>query len=324
MAQQAPSGILLYAKPPDITSFTSLSVIKKALGTKKVGHTGTLDSFADGLLVVLVGSLTRLVPHITALDKTYRALIRFGTETDTLDPTGRVVTCAPLPAEAAFLGVLPGFLGTITQVPPVYSAIHIGGKRASDIARKNARTPKDSADCGGHTPVPVIPPRQVTIRELTVLDFTGGTALIQVRCSKGTYIRSLARDLAHACGSAAHLTTLTRSAVGDFRLDEAVSEGAAAGDTEAARIRSALLPLTPALAARCGLDAVTVREQALGDFRHGKAIRPDWFQDAGGGGHRVDAAPGGRDMAVFTAAGDFTGVLRQNGDGWTYGFVVPC
>ena len=130
------SGVMLFAKAPGRTSFSSLSTIKKALGTSKVGHTGTLDSFADGLLVVLVGSLTRLVPHITGFDKDYLALVEFGSETDTLDPTGSVIKTAPLPTEEAVRAVLPRFLGDIMQVPPVYSALHVEGKRASDAVRR--------------------------------------------------------------------------------------------------------------------------------------------------------------------------------------------
>ena len=128
------SGIILYAKKPGITSFSSLWDIKHALHTKKVGHTGTLDSFADGLLVVLSGSMTRLVSHITNFDKTYEAIIRFGIETDTLDPTGQEIKTASLPSKQDLQKALTQFSGGQLQVPPSYSAVH-ERQRASDLTR---------------------------------------------------------------------------------------------------------------------------------------------------------------------------------------------
>ena len=126
------SGIVLLEKKAGKTSFSSLSVVKRALSTSKVGHTGTLDSFASGLLVVLVGKLTHLVPHITNFSKRYSALIEFGTETDTLDPTGTVVKTGGFPAEAQVREELASFVGEQGQIPPAYSALHVDGKRASD------------------------------------------------------------------------------------------------------------------------------------------------------------------------------------------------
>jgi tRNA pseudouridine55 synthase len=228
------SGILLYAKPPGITSFASLYRVKKALGTKKVGHTGTLDSFAQGLLVLLAGRYTKLAPHITGCDKTYRAVIRFGAETDTLDPTGTPVERALPPTEAAFRGVVPQFTGRIRQRPPAYSALHIGGKRSSDLARAGKAVEPE--------------PREVTVHSLEILEFTGQTATVNVRCSKGTYIRSLARDMALACGSRAHLEVLVRTAVGPFTLEEALPP-----EAEDAEFPQALRLLTPELSERLGI-----------------------------------------------------------------------
>ena len=119
---QSSCGILLLAKQSGKTSFASLSKVKRSLGTSRVGHTGTLDSFADGLLVVLTGPLTRLVPHITNFDKSYTALIEFGKETDTLDPTGTVIRESGLPTKEQLLKALTKFTGTIEQVPPAFSA----------------------------------------------------------------------------------------------------------------------------------------------------------------------------------------------------------
>jgi tRNA pseudouridine55 synthase len=234
------AGILLYAKPAGLTSFASLYRVKKALGTRKIGHTGTLDSFAEGLLVLLVGRYTKLVQHITGMDKQYRAVIRFGSETDTLDPTGTVTAQADMPAEAAFRAALPQFTGTIPQTPPAYSAIHINGKRASDLARSGKEVEMEA--------------REVTIHSIDVLDFSGDTATIDVHCSKGTYIRSLARDIARACGSRAHLAALTRTAVGPFTLAEALSPA----DSDES-LRAAVAGRTSALEQRLGLGTALIR-----------------------------------------------------------------
>ena len=202
------SGVMLFAKESGPTSFSSLGVIKKALGTGKVGHTGTLDSFAEGLLVVLVGKMTRLVPYITATEKRYQAVVAFGSETDTLEPSGQVVAAAPLPSRQQVESVLDRFRGTISQVPPLYSAIHVDGQRASDLARSGQQAQ--------------LPSREITVHSLALTDFDGQYGLLEVTCSKGTYIRSLARDIALAAGSRGHLVALRRTGVGPFRLEDAV------------------------------------------------------------------------------------------------------
>ena len=207
------SGILPYAKKSGLTSFSSLGCIKKALHTKKVGHTGTLDSFAEGLLVVLTGSLTRLVPFFTLFDKTYEAVISFGEETDTLDPSGSVIRSAPLPDSADLEKSLSVFCGNIMQSPPAYSAIHVNGKRASELAREGR--------------LESLPERPVTVFKNEILEMRLTTenkvryARVLFHVSKGTYIRSLARDIALNCNSAAHLIGLKRTKVGCFSLKDA-------------------------------------------------------------------------------------------------------
>lgn len=210
------SGAVLYAKTPGITSFSSLWNIKHALATEKVGHTGTLDSFADGLLVVLCGSLTHLVPHITAFTKTYRAVVCFGKETDTLDPSGKITKKMTAPSRTDVEKILPKFTGTLLQIPPVYSALHVNGKRASDIARSGKSVELE--------------PRQVFIYENKLLDFKEASeesecsyALLEIKCSKGTYIRALARDMAVALDSCAFLSALRRTEVGPFKLEDAAN-----------------------------------------------------------------------------------------------------
>ena len=231
MPKPDPQFIIPFAKPPGITSFTSLWQVKHALGTKKVGHTGTLDSFADGLLVLLSGKLTKLVPYITDFDKTYRVLFYFGKETDTLDPEGTVIDEKPLPVYADFVVAIRELTGIIEQVPPVYSAVKQAGERLSDRIRRGEAI--------------TVSPRTVTVYSIDIEEIfyekaiaapesdmdnenpeadtsqRVSGAVLCVRCSKGTYIRSLVRDIAHRCSSAAYVYALRRTAVGPFTLEQA-------------------------------------------------------------------------------------------------------
>jgi tRNA pseudouridine55 synthase len=277
------SGILLIDKKSGETSFDFLQKIKRDLGAKKAGHTGTLDSFASGLLVALFGNLTRLAPHITALKKTYAARIQFGAETDTLDPLGTIIRTAPHPNQKDFFSILPSFEGAISQTPPQYSAIKIAGKRASDLAREGKKVSMAA--------------RNITVYSLRVEsavpreDGTLESADVRVCCSAGTYIRALARDIALACGSAAHLTSLRRLAVGDFSVEDA---------------GSGLLPMTPELALRCGLCPVELSPAAAKSFFNGKALQETWFNGDGG---EDTAVP----RAVFLE-GNFVGMIRRAAD----------
>lgn len=315
------SGIVLLAKQSGKTSFQSLSTIKRALGTTKVGHTGTLDSFADGLLVVLTGRLTRLVPHITNFDKDYLALIEFGKETDTLELTGQVIKEGPLPTEEQVRGVLPSFIGQIDQVPPAFSAIHIDGKRASDLARAGKASE--------------IPARKITIYSLTLLDFYDKYALVEVRCSKGTYIRSLARDIAAACGSCAHLKALRRVSVGPFSLKDAAGSSclkdftisSLCAEEEKAplsrdeedelgnQIVSKIQPMTKAVAEFCGFIPVDLKSSSADSYFNG---RPLQFSDF----IWKTELPESIDLAVFSD-GNFAGITEKRGRRLSYGFVVP-
>lgn len=201
-------GLILLAKPAGITSFQALTPIKRLLPGTKVGHSGTLDRFAEGLLLVVCGRMTRLVPLLTGLDKEYIAEVQFGSETTTLDPEGEVVAEADPPRLGALEKTLPAFRGEIEQIPPQYSAVHVGGERAHRAAR------------AGRTLA--IAPRRVTIHALELLDFRETTARLRVACSSGTYVRALARDIARACGSRAHLRALERTRIGSFELRDAV------------------------------------------------------------------------------------------------------
>lgn len=327
-----PSGIILYDKKIGVTSFQSLGAIKRALGTKKIGHTGTLDSFASGLLVVCVGSLTRLASHITAFDKEYDAEITFGSETDTLELTGNVVRNAPLPTEDNLRKAVAQFTGEIDQVPPQFSAIHINGKRASEMMRSgqsveiparrvtvysaricaieysdatsskrvsaNVNVPvAESAVCAeiAATPIESVSPSVRLVQ----------SARIHFSVSKGTYIRSLARDIANACGSAAHLTALRRTRVGSFDIKDAVGEGD--------DISAALYQMTETLAKECGFGTAHLRSEYIADFQNGRQLRKVSF---------FDAVPFGK-LAVFSE-NDFLGIVEKDAHGKiSYVFVVP-
>ncbi len=206
-------GIILIAKQPGPTSFTSLNSIKKAIDSKKVGHTGTLDSFAQGLLVVCTGRLTRLAGNIIDFNKTYRAVIKFGQETDTLEYTGNIIRTTPLPTKEKLEEAVSKFTGKLMQKPPVFSAIHINGKRASDLMRSGINSE--------------IPEREITVFNSKILEIKTDDnnlveyAQIEFNVSKGTYIRSLARDIGNYCNSSAHLIGLFRTTIGHFNIEQA-------------------------------------------------------------------------------------------------------
>jgi len=208
-SKTAPAGLILLSKQPGLTSFDSLKAVKRALGTGKAGHTGTLDKFAQGLLLVLTGKALKLSQWFTHCDKQYQGTIRFGIETDTLDPEGVEIAQAPLPSREAVEEALALFRGKIEQAPPAYSAIHVGGERASVLARRGE--------------APDMKKRPVEIYRLELSSWDPPFAGVFVHCSSGTYIRSLARDIALAAESRAHLTALLRTRVAGFSLEDAVS-----------------------------------------------------------------------------------------------------
>jgi len=201
------SSILLVNKPSGVTSFASLGLIKRTVDPK-VGHAGTLDKFAEGLMIVLTGSMTKLNQVFSTMDKRYRATISFGKETDTLDPEGEVIATSDIPTLEQIKEAIPQFLGEIQQSPPQYSALHIGGKRASKLAREGK--------------VVVMEKRPVHVYSFELVSFEDNLLVADIHVSKGTYIRSLARDLALACNSRGYLVNLVRTQIGPFLLQDAV------------------------------------------------------------------------------------------------------
>jgi len=210
---QALDGILLLDKPAGLSSNHALQHAKRALNAQKAGHTGTLDPFATGLLVCCLGRATKLSKLLLGADKTYQATLAFGTETDTGDLTGQVVSQAPADfagvSQAELQAVLRTFVGEIEQIPPMYSALKRDGKPLYEYARAGIEVAREA--------------RRVTIHTLELTRASSTEAEISVACSKGTYIRTLAQDIGRALGCGAHLAALRRSQVGPFALADAVT-----------------------------------------------------------------------------------------------------
>lgn len=204
-------GFLCIDKPQDVTSFQVVRRVKRSLGVQRAGHAGTLDPAATGLLLVAVGYATRLLPYLQTEPKVYEFGLRFGTETNTLDATGQVVRRVDaIPEADAVTTALSRFTGSIRQSPPRFSAVKIDGVRAYKRARKNEQfTTRE---------------RSVVIEELELREFDpdAGIAHLRVRCSGGTYVRSLARDIARHLEAAGHASYIRRTAAGEFTLAGAV------------------------------------------------------------------------------------------------------
>jgi tRNA pseudouridine55 synthase len=205
------SGILNVDKPPDMTSHDVVDAVRRLAGQRKVGHAGTLDPMATGVLLVCLGSATRVSEYLMAGRKRYRATVVLGVETDTYDADGEVVSTGGQTefSRRDIESALAGFVGQISQVPPMYSALKRGGQPLYKLARQGVVVERK--------------PRPVHIDELTLLDWTPPSLILEVACSPGTYIRSLAHDLGQQLSTGAHLASLVRLKSGRFSLEEAVS-----------------------------------------------------------------------------------------------------
>ncbi len=206
-------GLLYVDKPAGITSHDVVGVVRRAARSRRVGHAGTLDPFATGLLVLGIGNCTRLLPYIVGEPKVYDTVIRFGAETDTDDATGRVTIERAVPALADELGralldaAIASLTGRIAQIPPAYSAKHVGGERAYALARRGESVS--------------LPPVDIHVHGWEILDCQGDQLHVRVTCGGGTYVRALARDLGRALGTAAHCEALRRISSGPAHVDVA-------------------------------------------------------------------------------------------------------
>jgi tRNA pseudouridine55 synthase len=232
-------GVLVCDKPAGVTSHDVVARVRRLAGQRRVGHGGTLDPPATGVLVVALGRATRLLPYLPLEPKRYLAVIAFGTETDTLDATGTVVATAGTAAvdRPSLERALAGFLGPQQQVPPMVSAVKVGGERLYAKARRGETVARE--------------PRPVTIHALELRGLAGGEqplATVAVTCSGGTYVRSLAADLGRALGTVAHLAWLRRTAVGSFAEADARSLDELGTMAEAGRLAEAVIDPATAVA----------------------------------------------------------------------------
>ena len=203
------NGIVIVDKPQGWTSQDVTARLRRVFNTRRIGHGGTLDPMATGVLPVFVGRATRGVEFFEHAEKIYEAIIRLGLTTDTEDVTGEVLTQQEVQiSEQEFLNILPQFRGKIKQIPPMYSALKVNGQKLCDLARKGKEVERQ--------------PREIEIFELECLEFSGETARLRVHCSKGTYIRTLCKDIGEALGCGGCMAALRRVTAGEYTIDEAV------------------------------------------------------------------------------------------------------
>lgn len=276
MATSRSDGILLIDKPAGASSHDVVAMARRARGGVRAGHTGTLDPFATGLLVVALGRATRLIRFLPAEPKVYRASIVFGTATDSDDATGKTVEQGTVPDESLVRAAVRSLTGVIEQVPPAYSARHVDGRRAYAIARE-----------GGE---PVLAPSMVTVHGWDIESFTDATLTATITCSSGTYVRALARDLGRLCDTVAHLAALRRTRIGPFDVDSALTPDAAA-DAVLIASADALVGMTRQIVAGDDVDRVN----------HGRPVA---------------AREDGSKAALVDEAGDLVAVAERDGEWW--------
>lgn len=291
---RAIDGLLLLDKPVGPTSHAACEAVRRALGAQKAGHTGTLDPMASGLLEICLGRATRLVPYLQAQHKTYEATVRLGIGTDTLDAEGQVTAEDPpgwaLGVDAAaFSAVLPRFVGAIEQRPPAFSAIKVDGQRLHALARAGE--------------VVEAPMRTVQIDRLALVGAAPPDFTFRVQCGKGTYVRSLGRDIADALGGHGHLVALRRLANGDRQVDSGVPLASVQEAPEAA------LGAVRSLADAVGhLPTLTLDAAALQDVAHGRPFQMD-VSEATPLGRVLDGA--GRLLALASVTAEGHGKVER-------------
>jgi tRNA pseudouridine55 synthase len=227
------NGWVCLDKPVGLTSTQAVAQLKYLFNAKKAGHAGTLDPLASGVLPIAFGEATKTVPIVQDGVKVYRFGVKWGAETDTDDAEGRIVATSDLRPDAeAILALLPRFIGIISQVPPVYSAIKIGGERAYDLARDGAAV--------------VMEPREIVVHRLELVSVEPDMAIFEAECGKGTYVRAIARDLGRLLGCHGHVVLLRRTRVGPFLGERSVTLDALRDRPDA--LPSAMAPLEAGLA----------------------------------------------------------------------------
>lgn len=274
---RSPDGVLLVDKPAGFSSHAVVDRVRRVLDTRRIGHGGTLDPFATGLLVLLLGRATRLLPHLAHDPKVYRATIRFGVSTTTDDATGEPLGEAPVPSAVAVDNAMAAMTGHLLQRPPAFSAKQVGGVRAYKAARRGRPLELE--------------PVSVRVHSWRVLAREGANLDVEISCGPGTYVRALARDLGEASSSAAHLSALRRLRSGPFVVDNAQSIDAVEADGPH------LLPPTAAVA--------HLPQQELDDFDARRIVH----------GQTVTASVGGP-CAALTHRAELLAVADREEDCW--------
>ena len=250
------SGVLIVDKPIGMTSHQVVQVIRRGTRIKRAGHTGTLDPRASGVLVILIGPAVRLSQYLSAEDKRYQATIKLGEKTDTYDTEGKITGTSEVNVtHAQFEESLKHFVGEIEQVPPPYSAIKVKGKHAYDLARKGEEVKLE--------------PRLINVYSLDLLEWNSPEAVIDIHCSSGTYVRSLAYDLGEMLGCGGNLTGLRRTKSGRFKLRDAVSLRKL---SEAFETNSWYQYLIPAAEALSDWPSITLSNEEVELVKHGHRI----------------------------------------------------
>jgi tRNA pseudouridine55 synthase len=288
----AVNGLLLLNKPAGLTSNQALQKVKRLLNAKKAGHTGSLDPAATGMLPLCFGEATKICAYLLAADKSYRVTARLGEATDTGDADGKLVETAAVPdlTDEDWERIFLQFTGEIEQVPPMYSALKKDGKRLYELARQGQVVDRDA--------------RRVRIYEMQLLEAHANRLVFRVRCSKGTYVRTLVEDLAKAAGTVAHTAALHRETVGDFRAQDMLDLPSAEKLAEAGAdaLRRHLMPADQALQQwperRIGPDAAR-------RFNDGQCIIVSAADTGGVTGH----------VRVYEGTNGFLGVGELTGDG---------
>ena len=254
--EAARSGILVVDKGRGATSFDVVAVVRRRLGVRRIGHAGTLDPEATGVLPILVGEATKLTPYLVDQDKEYVATLRFGVTTDTHDVSGRVLSQTPVDEldPARLEDACRAFVGQIRQVPPMYSAVHHQGRRLYELAREGIEVERAA--------------REVVIRSIAIEKIEGPRATLRIVCGKGTYVRVLAADLGAALGCGGAVESLVRWRVGPFDLRDAVSWNELCSEARNRDLWSRVRPVETALA---GWPSVRLDGPGAAAFGHGQA-----------------------------------------------------
>src|SRR5512141_222291 len=279
--KNAISGVLVVDKPVGMTSHDVVQVIRNGTNLRRAGHTGTLDPRASGVLVILVGPAVRLSEYVSASDKRYQAIIRLGGTTDTFDSDGKV-TRSNVPVnvtEAQFEEALQTFVGEIEQTPPPYSAVKVQGRKAYEMARQG-----EEVD---------LAPRKITVHHLEILEWAPPEVVIDVHCSSGTYVRSLANDLGIKLGCGAYLVGLRRTKSGRFSLRDATPLRKLQEAFTAGNWYQFLIPAAEALAE---WPAVELNPDQVEEVKHGHRVKAD-----------ADAIPGM--VRGVSAEGELVGLM---------------